>query len=319
MAFDEIVGHEQITGILERALSAGRIAHAYMFTGPEGCGKRKTAVALIEALYCKDSCGCGKCPACSRVLSLQHPDLHIMEPDGAFIKIDQVRQLQRELSLRPYEAPFKSCIIEAADRFHQAAGNALLKTLEEPPGNALIILLTSNPEAVLQTIRSRCQMLNFRNLSEEAVTQILTGKGVDPEAAHLAACLSGGSPGRAMALCSEGILDGRRELLEQILSLPKDDVSKLFSSSERLAAEKENLPELLDLLVTFFRDLLLLQAGSTELVNRDLEALVRQEATLRSAENVMKMIEYVIEARKALQRNVNARLAMDLLLMRFAA
>nr|WP_281416802.1 DNA polymerase III subunit delta' C-terminal domain-containing protein [Geoanaerobacter pelophilus] len=122
-----------------------------------------------------------------------------------------------------------------------------------------------------------------------------------------------------MALCSEGILDGRRELLEQILSLPKDDVSKLFSSSERLAAEKENLPELLDLLVTFFRDLLLLQAGSTELVNRDLEALVRQEATLRSAENVMKMIEYVIEARKALQRNVNARLAMDLLLMRFAA
>ena len=319
MPFDGIIGHEKITGILQRAVDAGRIAHAYIFCGPEGCGKRKTALALIEALYCNDSRGCGKCPACSRVASLQHPDLHMVEPDGALIKIDQVRQLQRELSLRPFEAPFKSCIIEAADRFHQAAGNALLKTLEEPPGNALIILLTSNPDAVLPTIRSRCQTLTFQNLAEESVMRILEGQGIDHESARLAASLAGGNPGRAVCLCTDGALNGRRELVEQVLSLRGDDISQLFSRSERLAADKETLPELLDLLVSFLRDLLHLQSGSSDLANKDLEELARQESVLRPPQRVMEMIEHVIEARKALQRNVNARLATDLLLIRLAA
>ncbi|GAM08200.1 DNA polymerase III subunit delta' [Geobacter sp. OR-1] len=319
MPFDDIIGHDRITGILQRAVAARRIAHAYLFVGPEGCGKRKTAVALVEAMYCKDSCGCGKCAACRRVALLQHPDLHILEPDGAFIKIDQVRQLQRELSLRPYEAPFKSCIIEAADRFHPAAGNALLKTLEEPPGNALMILLTANPDAVLQTIRSRCQLLNFQTLSEESVARILVQQGVGQETARLAASLSGGSPGRAHAFSNDEVLSGRHELLEQILSLSGGDISQLFTRSERLAADKENLPELLDLLMTFLRDLLHIQSGSSELVNRDLEEMALREAAVRNTEQVMQMIEHVIETRKALQRNVNARLAMDLLLMRLAA
>jgi DNA polymerase-3 subunit delta' len=290
-----------------------------MFIGPEGCGKRKTAIALIRAMYCRNSCGCGECPACSRVNSLQHPDLHILEPDGAFIKIDQIRQLQRELCLRPYEAPFKSCIIEAPDRFHQAAGNALLKTLEEPPGNSLIILLTSNPESVLPTIRSRCQAVNFQHLSEEAVMKILSGTGIDHGTARLAASLSGGSPGRAIGLCADGVMKGRHELLEQIFSTSGEGISQLFTKAERIAAEKESLPELLDLLVTFLRDLLHLQSGSLEFVNSDLENLARRESMTRSPERVMEMIEHVLETRKALRRNVNARLAMDVLLMRLAA
>lgn len=318
MLFDDIIGHKKITGILQRAIDARRIAHAYLFVGPEGCGKRKTAIALIKALYCNNSCGCGECPACTRVAALRHPDLHLLEPDGAFIKIDQVRQLQRELSLRPYEAPFKSCIIEDADRFNQASGNSLLKTLEEPPGNALIILLTSNPDSLLPTIRSRCQALVFQQLPEEAVMQILAGQGVEEETARLAASLSGGSPGRALSLCSDAALGSRREFLEQILSPPGEGISQLFSRAERLAADKENLPELLDLLVTFLRDLLHLHSGSEELVNRDLEELLRRESMTRSPERVMKMIDQVIETRKTLRRNVNARLAMDVLLMRLA-
>lgn len=319
MPFDDIIGHERITGILQRTVEAKRIAHAYLFAGPEGCGKRKAAIALIQAVYCSDSRGCGTCPSCTRVAAHQHPDLHILEPDGAFLKIEQVRQLQRELSLRPYEAPFKSCIIEAADRFHQAAGNALLKTLEEPPGNALLILLTSNPENVLPTIRSRCQAITFRDLAEESVMRILTLQGIEPESARLAASLSGGNPGRAMALCSDGALNGRRELVEQALSLSQNNVAELFARSERLAADKENLPELLDLLVTFLRDLLHLQSGSAELVNRDLEELVRQESMRRQPERIMEMIAQVMETKRALQRNVNARLAVDLMLMRLAA
>lgn len=318
MLFDDITGHDKITGILRRAIDAKRIAHAYLFVGPEGCGKHKTAVALIKALYCTDACGCGVCHSCKRVAAIQHPDLHTLEPDGAFIKIDQVRQLQRELSLRPYEAPFKSCIIDDADRFNQASGNSLLKTLEEPPGNALIILLTSNLDAVLPTIRSRCQPLSFQQLPENAVIQILTGQGIAPETARLAASLSAGSPGRALSLCADGALHNRREFLEQILSTTGEGISQLFLRSERLAADKETLPELLDLLVTFLRDLLHLYTGSRELVNRDLEELLRSEYSARPPERIMEMIEQVIETRKALRRNVNARLAMDVLLMRLA-
>jgi len=319
MPFANIAGHERIVGILRRTLEARRIAHAYLFVGPEGCGKRTTALALIEAAFCNGIDGCGNCPTCRRVAALQHPDLHLLEPDGAFIKIDQVRQLQRELSLRPYEATFKACIIEAADRFHQSAGNALLKTLEEPPGSALMILLTANPEAVLPTIRSRCQTVNFQHLPEGTVAQLLAGQGVDPVAARLAACLAGGSPGRAMELCSEEALSGRKEIIEQLFSLSLKDIGTLFTTSERLAAEKEGLPEILDLLTAFLRDMLHLRVGGTELVNRDLADLVTREAKRHPSERVMELIDHVKTARLALQRNVNARLALDVLLMRLAA
>ncbi len=319
MPFANIVGHERIVGILRRTLEARRVAHAYLFVGPEGCGKRTTALALIEAAFCNGIDGCGSCPTCRRVSALQHPDLHLLEPDGAFIKIDQVRQLQRELSLRPYEADFKACIIESADRFHQSAGNALLKTLEEPPGSALMILLTSNPEAVLPTIRSRCQTVNFQHLSEEAIVQLLGGQGTDPVAARLAACLAGGSPGRAMELCSEEALSGRHEIIELLFSLSLKDIGTIFNTSERLASEKEGLPEILDLLTTFLRDMLFLRVGSSELVNRDLIDLIERETKRYPPKQLMELIDSVKSARLALQRNVNARLAMDVLLMRLAA
>jgi DNA polymerase-3 subunit delta' len=319
MPFATIVGHERIVAILRRTLESQRIAHAYLFVGPEGCGKRTTALTLIEAAFCNGIDGCGSCPTCRRLAALQHPDLHLLGPDGAFIKIDQVRQLQRELSLRPYEAPFKACIIESVDRFHPSAGNALLKTLEEPPGSALMILLTSNPEAVLPTIRSRCQSVNFQHLPEESVALLLARQGADPAAARLAACLAGGSPGRAMELCSEGALNGRQEIIEQFFSQSVRDIGTLFNASERLAAEKEGLPQILDLLTTFLRDILLLRVGSNELVNRDLADLVEREAERHPPELVMELLDHVRTARQALQRNVNARLALDVLLMRLAA
>lgn len=319
MLFDDVTGHERIIGILQRTVAAGRIAHAYLFSGPEGCGKRRTALSLVKALYCRTGDACGACPGCTRVQALQHPDLHLLEPDGAFIKIDQVRQLQRELTLRPYEAPFKCCIIEAVDRFNPASGNALLKTLEEPPGNALMILLTDNPDGVLTTIRSRCQAVNFGQLSEDAVLQIVSAQGIDPHVGRLAASLAGGSPGRALALCAEGVLNGRQELLEQILSRQDEGIGQLFTRSERIAADKETLADKLDLLVSFLRDLLLLHTGSNELVNSDLEETARRAILNRSPERIMEMITQVMETQRALKRNVNARLAMDVLLMRLAA
>ncbi|HWI41267.1 MAG TPA: DNA polymerase III subunit delta', partial [Verrucomicrobiae bacterium] len=174
--FAGIVGHDRELSILKRALHAGRVAHAYLFEGVEGCGKKTAALALVQALFCGGVEPCGGCPSCRKIASLQHADLHLLEPDGAQIKIDQVRELQKALSYRPIEAPRKACIIDQADRLNPAAGNALLKTLEEPPGNALIILVTSAPSAVLPTILSRCQRLEFSPVPQEAIRQLLEAR-----------------------------------------------------------------------------------------------------------------------------------------------
>lgn len=161
MPFTGIAGHSVPLATISKILGSGRIAHAYLFSGPEGIGKKKVALAFIEALFCGKAEGCGHCISCRKIQSGNHPDIHTLEPDGQFIKVDQVRSLQKELSFRPYEAPRKVCIIDGADRFNQSSGNSLLKTLEEPPGNALMILLAANIDSVLPTIRSRCQQISF--------------------------------------------------------------------------------------------------------------------------------------------------------------
>jgi DNA polymerase-3 subunit delta' len=319
MPFADIVGHERIIDILRRALAARRTAHAYLFAGPEGCGKRATALAMVQAAFCGGRDACGSCPACRKVAAWQHPDLRLLEPDGAFIKIEQVRELQRELYLRPYEAPFKACIVEAAERFHTAAGNALLKTLEEPPGSALLILLSANPDGVLPTIRSRCQAVQFAPVPEAALARFLAGRGVEPGAAALASSLAGGSPGRALELCAGEALAGRRGLLEEVLALSPGEIAPLFAAAERLAADKEGVLGLLDLLTAFFRDVMHLQHGTREIANLDLEDLVRREAGRRSRDQVVAAIDYLLAQRRAMARNVNARLMLDVLFMRLAA
>ena len=149
MSFADILGHERIVEVLRRSLRTGKTAHSYLFEGISGCGRKKTALALIQAIFCSVSPddACGECPSCRKVASGNHGDIHFIEPlpDKRDISIDQLRAMQRELSLRPYEAPRKACIIEPAERMSVSAANSLLKTLEEPPGSAIIILLTETP------------------------------------------------------------------------------------------------------------------------------------------------------------------------------
>lgn len=318
MPYGEIFGQESCLTLLRRSLATGKTAHAYLFEGVEGCGKRKTALAFIEALFCGREEGCGSCPSCRKIAALQHPDLHLIEPDGDFIKIDQVRQLQRELSLRPFEAPRKGCIIDGADRLNPAAGNALLKTLEEPPGSALIILVTANAGAVLPTILSRCQRLHFPALPQQTVEEFLVKTGCAPDTARIAASLAGGSLKKAIEIGAEEALADRKKLLERIASLSTREIGALFAAAEELASDKGKALETLDLLTAYLRDILLLQGGSREVVNGDLIPLIERNAARFSPEQVMERIGHVFEARHALRRNVNPRLALEVLFMRLA-
>jgi DNA polymerase III subunit delta' len=318
MPYGDILGQEACLSVLRRSLARGKIAHAYLFEGIEGCGKNKCALAFIEALFCGRDEGCSQCPSCRKLARFQHPDLHTVEPDGAFIKIDQIRELQKDLSLRPYEAPRKACIIDSVDRLNPAAGNALLKTLEEPPGDALIILLTAQVGSVLPTILSRCQRLRFPALPQPAVEQFLLGRGITPETARTAASLAEGSMKKALEISEEEALADRKALLSRLDMLTVREMAPLFAAAEELGGNREKAQEALDLLTAYLRDIMLMQGGSQELVNRDLADLIERNAARFSPEKTMERIESVLEARNALQRNVNPRLALEVLFMRLA-
>lgn len=316
MSFDALRGLDATVGLLKRSLRSGRVAHAYLFEGLEGCGKKKTALAFIEALFCGREDGCGTCPSCRKMAALQHPDLHLVEPDGAFIKIDQIRDLQKQLSLRPFEAKKKACIIDGAERLNPAAGNALLKTLEEPPGNALLILISANYGSILPTIVSRCQQLHFPALPNAAIERHLTDEGILSETARIAASLAGGSMKKAFEICREESVQQRASLLERLMTLNINDIGPLFAAAEELAADKESAMEMLELLSLFYRDALLLASGGRDLANADLLPLIEQAAKSSSRNRLMEKLQQVDDARQALSRNINTRLTLDVLFMR---
>jgi DNA polymerase-3 subunit delta' len=252
------------------------------------------------------------------VAALQHPDLHMVEPDGAFIKIDQIRNLQKELSFRPFEAEKKACIIEAAERMNLSSANAFLKTLEEPPGNALLILLTSNIGAILPTILSRCQRLSFSPIPEAAIENYLCGSGTTQETARIAASLAGGSLKTALKIANEETLPMRQHLLERISNLSTGEITPLFALAEELGSDKDKTLEILDVLTIFWRDVMIMLSGNTQVANKDLLPLLQREAARSTLESVTERINLVFRSRQALQRNVNPRLALEVLFMGLA-
>jgi len=322
MTFAQIIGHESQKQVLRRALESDRLAHAYLFEGPEGVGKGLMALALVRALFCLQGNGCGNCTACRKVDHFNHPDLHTLEPDGQFIKIEQVRTIQKELAYRPLEAKYRICIIDGADRLHPAAGNALLKTLEEPPAGTLFILLSAKPDLVLRTIRSRCQRLPFGRLPQELLEQLLETKlQVESSHSHVLAALSDGSLKKALGRDRELYLQERITLLKSLTALSSGSLLPLFELAEKLADDKERLPDILDILQGFYRDLLLFLLGrpQNELVNIDLLEKIQRTAARETTASILPKLEAIVSCRRALERNVNKQLAMDVLLMRLVA
>jgi len=322
MTFARILGHERQKDILRRAVKTDRLAQAYLFEGPEGVGKGLMAQALARMVFCTEGGGCGDCPACRKVDHHNHPDLHLLEADGKFIKIEQVRELQREMALRPLEAPRKITLISGAEKLNQAASNALLKTLEEPNGAALFILLTHQPEKLLPTIRSRCQRLQFGHLPLEKLKGSLTEKlGLNETEGHLLATLAEGSFKKALGRDREFFIEQRRELLKRVTALSPGSVLPLFELAKQLHEDKESLPDVLELLLAFYRDLLLFVHArpEQELVNIDLMEKIRREAARHNVTGLLRKLEAVIQCRRHLERNVNTQLAVEVMLMHLAA
>lgn len=322
MPFAEILGHGRIVEVLQRSLRSGKTAHSYLFEGIPGCGRRKTAQTLIQALFCTSLSddACGVCPSCRKIDSGNHPDIHQISPlpDKRDISIDQLREMQHVLSLRPYEAPRKACIIDPAERMSTGAANSLLKTLEEPPGNALIILLTENAGMLLPTVRSRCQLISFAPLSPECVLSLLERSGMTPEAATLVAPMSGGSLQRALELDNEALVARREAALSRVAQLSLNQIATVFDAAEELSGNRDSTLELLDMLLSFYRDAVHLGAGGTDIINHSVRPAIESIAARRSLPGNLDALERIYETRRDVQRNANPKLALDHLFMTMA-
>jgi DNA polymerase-3 subunit delta' len=319
------VGQPLALRLLRQAVAADKVAHAYLFVGPEGVGKRTVALELAKTLNClapSADGACDTCASCHKITAVPvtHPDVRVIAPEGRFIKTDQIRELQEEMYARPSEGRRRVAIIDGADKMNAEAGNRILKLLEEPPAYAVLILVSSNLSGVLPTLISRCQVVNFPPLSpEDVATALRSQAGLDAQQAKVFASLSGGSIGRAAALAHDEGVAARRdqscELLRQLASL--DDLA-LMGQAELLEKEREHLDDWLELLTAWVRDgLVVAQTGSTQLViNADRLDAVKSIAIQIGNVGLMDMLAAITEVRGNLQRNANTRLALDVLMLR---
>ena len=312
-SFEAIVGHETQIAVLRRTLRTGRVAGAYLFAGPDGVGKRTLARTFAAALNCLQSSddACGTCLSCRKIADENHSDVRVVAPDGATFKVEQVREIQRQISWKPIEGRYKVFVLLDVDRMRAEGANALLKTLEEPPGTGVLILVASNANALLPTIRSRCQLLKFRTVPVDTLASGLAARGVSPDRSREIALLSQGRVADALTwAASEAPMSGG--------TVPEVLTSPSLLSAFRLAERWQNHPELLDSLLTWYRDLLWVSVGGDSRAlthpqqRASLELLARQTRTSILRDNM----KAVMEAQGRVRRNINATLAMESLALR---
>ncbi|MEL6180415.1 MAG: DNA polymerase III subunit delta' C-terminal domain-containing protein, partial [Myxococcota bacterium] len=265
------------------------------------------------------------CGSCQRIDAGQHPDVVLVEPDTSkarwTIKIEQVRDITRQVRYSPYEGRRRVVIIDHAEALTIEGANAFLKTLEEPTGDTIFILITPQPHRLLDTIRSRCQLIRFAPLDRSTVHALLITHGVDAQLAEVAAGYSEGSLARALELCEEGALESRRSFIEHVLDLSDADVLAVLDLAQHQA--KRNNQELqsdLDALKVFYRDVVILRSGASQerLVNTDLAARTRTVASRVTVEDAIHCIEAIDSTQNRLRRYIDARLLMEQLLLKLA-
>ena len=327
MRFQEIVGQERALTVLSRALGGDRTAHAYLFEGPPGVGKRSAAGGLGMALDCETSPGnaCGTCEPCRRIAAGIHPDVVTFAAEGAQILMEQAQQIVALGQQRPHEARARVIIIDGAERMNANASNCLLKTLEEPLRGTILVLVTAAPERLLPTIRSRTQRVRFHRIPERGLLELGARRGLDPARAAIAAVLADGSAERFLALATpvetEGAEDesplriatNLRSAIKGRGIAPLLDVAAAFGDKE----SKAQLPDALALLGRAYRDALVTAAGAPELAllgrnDGDQDLVV---AGTLSLHQLGRALDAIGEAEEALAGNVNATMALERMLL----
>ena len=323
-----IVGHEQAINTLRRALAAQRVRHAYLFTGPEHIGKSLLAQRFAQTLLCTGGIDpydapqnpCNACLSCRKVMHGNHPDVHYISrpPDKQFILIEQVRALQGDAALKTLEGRRNIFIIQGMHEMNVQAANCLLKTLEEPEPDVVLLLTAPDPGALLPTILSRVQQIPMQLLTTALIKSALEEHWqVEPREAGLIAALAAGRMGWAVqAVEDEDMLTERQVQLETLAKLSTAGKVQRFEVAQRLSADSDKLHGILELWLLWWRDMVLAANNCLDLiVNIDMQGLIQSQATKIGAAESHRMVRAILGTMEALEQNVNARVALEVLML----
>jgi len=321
MNWTDIVGHVDNIKMLRHMEGRRRIPHAVLLSGPSGIGKFMVASVLGAALLCEapESRPCGSCQSCLQLSYGTHPDLLVIIPDGATIKIEQIRKLQHEVALAPYVSSRRVCIINEGELMTVQAANSLLKILEEPVGDIVFVLITANRLMLLPTIISRCMTIGFQPLTDSVLAQALAGMGFLPDQSEVAARLSRGRMGTALALLEPEGFALRNQAADMIQGLFEGSMTIVWDTATILEKmERKETLQILGYFTYILRDILMIVTGQDKsiLFNIDLAEWLREQSGSWSEERLLKALRVVETARRALYANANARLTSEALLIK---
>ncbi len=332
MTLAAVQGQARAVEALRSALRQGALAHACLFTGPAGVGKELTAVGLAQALLCPQAPleGCGTCSVCQRVQRFAHPDVLLLLPEeeqvrrrlagrsdfthvpSRDVRVEQVRQLQQRLALRGLESPRKVVLVPSAEALNPSAQNAFLKTLEEPPSNTTLVLVTSAPDRLLPTLRSRCVRYPFAPLSQALVAAHLRqARGLDEAQAEAVAALAAGSLERALALDPQQ-LERRRATIRAFEAVTARDFRTALRFAEVAGTSREEAEEALGVLVMWVRDVAVAPFAEAHLFHPELRSLATAAAARLDEDRLHLRFRLLDEALVAIQkRNASPRLQLE--------
>jgi DNA polymerase-3 subunit delta' len=329
VTWQRVRGHDALIEGFRRVVRRGRLAHAYLFTGPPGVGKRLFAVQLARALLCEGGGegleACGRCPACAQVDAGTHPDFLVgaRPPEALEFPIELMRALCASFALKPARGRGKVVVIDDADDLNEESANCFLKTLEEPPPRSVLILVGGSPERQLPTIASRCQVVRFRPLPAGLVEELLRARGVTDEALRARLVrLSAGSPGLAEALADPALWDFRRDFLAGLLRAPPDAVALgrrwsefVEGAGKESAAQRGRAQLALRLLIDFFEDALAVSVGGDPRRTEDEDRPALKALAGRAGEDgLLALLERCLEADLQVDRRVQLVLVLEALL-----
>lgn len=326
MSFKHIKGQDKALAILKQDLEHAHLASAYLFSGPESVGKRIAAKGFAKALNCQNNAldSCDECPSCLKIEKNQHPDVFMIDAstfidsgrpgagDSSAVKIGHIRQLQRDISLRPYEGKFKVFIIDDAHNLTAEASNALLKVLEEPPSSSLIILISAKPNLLFKTILSRCRVLKFNSLDRAELENVLKQDySLDSSMAHFLAYFCEGRIGQALRLKDTDILAQKNKVIDNFA------MARNFRVDDFSAQDRNNIRDCLNILATWFRDVYMLKTGVaySELINADRKADLLKFMQRFSFLDLDEIFRVISNSALYLEENVNVKLMLSNLRM----
>lgn len=321
--FQDIIGQEQIKEHLQNAIAAGKVSHAYIINGEKSSGKEFIAKVFAMALQCekREAEPCQECHSCKQALSDNHPDIiRVTHEKPNTISVDDIRaQVNNDVAIKPYSGSYKIYIINEAEKMTPQAQNAILKTLEEPPEYAVILLLTTNVNSLLPTILSRCVVLNMKPVADELVRKYLMEQLQVPDyKAEVCVAFARGNIGKAKALASSEDFENVKAEALSLLKYIKDmELSEIIAAIKRITEYKLEINDYLDICAIWYRDVLLFKATNdvNHLVFREEIQSLRKIAQRSSYEGIEKIIEALDTAKHRLDANVNFELTMELLML----